>query len=416
MQLSLKQKEYIQNANKRYNIKVGAVRSGKTYLDILYTIPARIRERIGKDGLTVILGVTKETIERNILQPMREIYGESLVGTINSRNMAKVFGEDIYCLGAEKVNQLTKIRGASFKYCYCDELAEYNQEVFELLKSRLDKEYSCLDGALNPSYPTHWVKEFIDSNVDIYTQQYEIDDNPFLPQTFIDNLKKEYAGTVYYNRYILGQWCNAEGRVYINFNRDNVIINDWFKRDEEGNYANDIRKRVKLGTIGVDFGGNKSSTTFNCTVFTNGFKEMVTVREKRIKKELTPAELENELYDFIKLCQSEYIIQTCFCDSAEQVLINGIRIKCQGLPITIKNAKKGEIIDRIRFYISMIAQHRYFIVNDCNEIIEAFEQALWSDKLDDTRLDDGTSNIDSLDSQEYSSEVYHDIMIATNGK
>ena len=55
MLLSEKQKEFIRNANKRYNIKTGATRSGKTYLDILYTIPSRIRERSGMKGLNVIL-------------------------------------------------------------------------------------------------------------------------------------------------------------------------------------------------------------------------------------------------------------------------------------------------------------------------------------------------------------------------
>ena len=109
IQLSDKQKEFIKEAiNKeepsRFNIKTGATRSGKTYLDILFTIPYRIRERHGKDGLNVILGVTNSTIERNILQPLRELYGDKLVGTINSHNIAKLFGEDVYCLGAEKVS------------------------------------------------------------------------------------------------------------------------------------------------------------------------------------------------------------------------------------------------------------------------------------------------------------------------
>lgn len=57
-----------------------------------------IRERSGKPGLNVILGVSNESIERNVLQPMREIYTEELVGTINSRNVARICGEDAYCL------------------------------------------------------------------------------------------------------------------------------------------------------------------------------------------------------------------------------------------------------------------------------------------------------------------------------
>ena len=115
MSLSIKQKEYIQNANHRYNIKVGATRSGKTYLDIIYTIPERIRERSGLEGLYAILGVSKGTIERNVLEPLRERFGDEMVGTINSNNIVKMFGEQVYCLGAEKVSQVSKIRGASIK-------------------------------------------------------------------------------------------------------------------------------------------------------------------------------------------------------------------------------------------------------------------------------------------------------------
>lgn len=49
--LTNKQKEFIRNSNHRFCIKLGATRSGKTYLDILYTIASRLRERSGKPRL-----------------------------------------------------------------------------------------------------------------------------------------------------------------------------------------------------------------------------------------------------------------------------------------------------------------------------------------------------------------------------
>lgn len=217
MLLSPKQREFVIEANHRWNFKGGATRSGKTYLDFRWIIPIRIRERVGKDGLAVILGVTKSTIERNVLEPMRNLYGDTLVGTISSDNTVWIFGEKCYCLGAEKVSQVSKIRGASIKYCYGDEVADWSEEVFELLKSRLDKEYSCFDGTFNPQYPGHWLKQFLDSDADIFSQTYTIDDNPFLPESFKENLKKEYSGTVFYDRYIRGLWVLAEGLVYPQF-------------------------------------------------------------------------------------------------------------------------------------------------------------------------------------------------------
>ena len=209
MILSEKQKEFIKNANHRFNIKVGARRCGKTYLDNLYVIPQRIMERKGLDGLYCIFGVSKGTIERNVLQPLRQIYGGSLVGTINNENIAKLFGENVYCLGCEKVNQVSKIQGTSIKYAYGDEVAKWNQEVFIMIQGSLDKSYSCFDGALNPENQNHWLKkDFLDrieqDNLDVYVQHYTIFDNPFLPKEFVDNLCKEYAGTVYFDRLILG--------------------------------------------------------------------------------------------------------------------------------------------------------------------------------------------------------------------
>ena len=214
MLLTPKQAEYMREAHHRWNFKGGATRSGKTYMDFRWIIPMRIRERIGKPGLTVILGVTKATIERNVLSPMREIYGEALVGNISSDNTVSLFGEKCYALGAENIKQVSKIRGASIKYCYGDEVAEWSPEVFDLLKSRLEHSYSCFDGTFNPKDPLHWLKQFLDSDADIFQQTYSIDDNPFLDPGFVEALKKEYAGTVLYERYIQGLWAASEGALF----------------------------------------------------------------------------------------------------------------------------------------------------------------------------------------------------------
>lgn len=403
LQLSDKQKEFIQNANKRYNIKTGATRSGKTYLDILYTIPSRIRERSGKDGLNVILGVTNSTIERNILQPLRELYGDKLVGTINSHNVARLFGEEVYCLGAEKVSQVSKIRGASIKYCYCDELAEYNQEVFELLKSRLDKEYSVLDGALNPESPTHWLKQFIDSDVDIYCQTYTIFDNPFLPPQFVKNLCKEYEGTVYYNRYILGQWCNAEGLIYTRFANDPTKYK-WTKKKDDGNY--DLPSGITI--IGIDYGGTKSGQAFVCTKISNDFKQVITLGSEKHMGDIDPDDLENLEIEFAKKmmykynCEIDYMLP----DNEEVVLIRGLKRRVQemGWSTIVRGCTKEPINDRIDCGRTMISYGiLYYIEEECQTFVDALSSALWDDDAkEDTRLDDFTTDIDTIDAWEYS--------------
>lgn len=214
LEFSPMQREYRDNANHRWNVKTGATRSGKTWMDVVYVIPTRILAVKGKPGLTVMLGNTKGTLQRNVIEPMQEIFGAKRVGSIRSDNTAQIFGERVYCLGADNKKHVDRLRGSSIKYCYGDEVVTWNQEVFDMLKSRLDKPYSRFDGTCNPEGPGHWFKQFLDSDADIYQQKYTLDDNPFAPPEFVANLKQEYAGTVWYDRYILGEWKQAAGAVY----------------------------------------------------------------------------------------------------------------------------------------------------------------------------------------------------------
>ena len=63
-----------------------------------------------------------------------------------------------------------------------------------------------------------------------------------------------------------------------------------------------------------------------------------------------------------------------------------------------------------------MAQNRFFIMNNCKYIIQAFQSAVWdSKKIDDVRLDDGNFNIDSLDAFEYSVEPLMNDIIEIGG-
>ena len=198
-----KQKEFWHNCDHRWNVKGGATRSGKTFLDY-YLIPKRIRAVSEKDGLYVILGNTKSTLQRNIIEPLQNIWGVDLVSDIKADNTAIMFGEKVHCIGADKINQVNRLRGSSIKYCYGDEVVTWHEDVFNMLKSRLDKSYSRFDGTCNPESPRHWFKEFLDSDADIFYQQYTLYDNPFNPPEFVKALEIEYGGTVYFDRYVLG--------------------------------------------------------------------------------------------------------------------------------------------------------------------------------------------------------------------
>lgn len=228
LRFSTMQQEFFHNAHRRWNVKTGATRSGKTYMDY-FLIPKRIRAVAGKPGRIFVLGNTKGTLQRNIIEPMQEIWGNKLVTSINSENKAKMFGEEVYCLGASKVTAVDIFRGASVKYLYGDEVVTWHQQAFDMMKSRLDRSYSIADLTCNPEGKLHWFKKFLDSDADIYCQKYRIDDNPFNDPQFVEDLKREYKGTVYYDRYINGDWVNAEGLVYSVFNEDQHVTDEEFE-------------------------------------------------------------------------------------------------------------------------------------------------------------------------------------------
>ena len=222
MRFTPKQAEYWRDADHRWNVKCGATRSGKTWLDY-YLLPRRVRDCRGRDGLIVLMGNTVGTLQRNVIEPMQAIYGPALVSGIRMDNTATLFGERVHCLGADNQKHVDRLRGASIQYCYGDEVTTWNPDVFNMLKSRLDREYSLFDGTCNPEGPRHWFKRFLDSDADIFQQRYTLGDNPFLPPRVRESIEREYAGSVWYRRYVLGLWTLAEGAIYDMWSEENLF-------------------------------------------------------------------------------------------------------------------------------------------------------------------------------------------------
>ena len=314
MPLTEFQQEFLRNCSHRWNIKTGATRSGKTYLDCAVTIPKRICAA-RDEGLLVMLGNTLGTLERNVLEPMRSLWGPELVGVVRTSaagNVVQLFGRKVYVLGADNKKHIARIQGAAFEYAYGDEITTWDEGVFQMLKSRLSCPHSHFDGTCNPDNPQHWFKRFLDSDADIYCQAYTIDDNPTLPPEFVAQLKKEYTGTVYYNRFILGQWAAAGGIIYQPF-ADSLA---------EGG---DRRFLWPAGTpckpwrvhIGVDFGGNGSWHAFVATGILPYYAGVVGLASARIDPKNQDADfLAAQLIEFCTPCSHGTARSTIFSVTA----------------------------------------------------------------------------------------------------
>jgi len=408
MDFTKKQAECLLEANARWNIFSGATRAGKTVITY-FLLLMRIKEL--PEGRCVMIGKTITTLEYNVLMPMRDMFGSDHVSEmkINSAGLRYVviFGREFRCVGANDKRSVTKIQGSGLIYAYGDEVATWDKNIFDMLKSRLDSKHAKFDGTTNPDAPNHWLKQFIDEaeekNLNAKLFHFVIDDNTFLDPEFIESLKAEYTGTVYYDRYILGRWVAAEGSIYTTFiGKKKEFIIDVLPQNAKG-----------FISIGIDFGGSKSGQAFNATLIDLAKGRVFTIKDYWNDKKMDPTTLENELIKFIKAIQSEFSmfkIADIRADSAEQVLINGLNSALinNKMRLKVSNAKKGEINERIRFYTRLFGSGRYFLLSTCKHTVSAFEGAVWRETngMQDERLDDGTSNIDTLDSQEYSTEPF----------
>lgn len=354
-----------------------------------------------------MIGKTVTSLKRNCLNLLEAFVGVNNFRFSLSNKTGVLFGRTIYLEGANDERSENKIRGMTLAGAYCDEVTLYPESFFSMLLSRLSVEGAKLWATCNPDSPNHYIKKnYIDraNELDCAVWNFLLTDNTFLPAEYLESVKKEYLG-VFYNRFILGQWVRAEGVIYGAFanNPDEFLLPDNF------NYSNIVQL-----SFGVDFGGNGSATTFVCTGFTRFYKDVIILESERHEEELSPEILDNIYKDFVQSCCKKYNkFGYTYADSAEQILIRGLRdtvLRC-GLSTTVINARKMKIYERIRLVLKLMGQKRFWITKQAKSVKLALQDAVWNSKGENERLDDGTSDIDSLDAMEYSIEPYYkDIM------
>lgn len=225
--LSDKQVLSIHQATGRVNIWHGAVRSGKSvgadfcWLNFIRNAPPT--------GELVMMGRTKETITRNVINVLKEpsIFGPlaRTVAYTDGANTAVILGRQVHILGANDVQSEAKVRGMTVAGALVDEASILPQTTFQQLVARMSVRGAKLFATTNPDSPNHWLlTDWINKrDPDTRVFHFEIDDNPFLDPAFVAYLKRQYTG-LWYQRFILGKWVLAEGAVFDMFDRRRHVI------------------------------------------------------------------------------------------------------------------------------------------------------------------------------------------------
>lgn len=413
--ISEKQQKILAFPYSRYDALIcdGAVRSGKTsimmWAFVRWAMENFSGQRFGVCGRTV------DSCTKNIIVPFTAMSLAKERYIVRWRRGDKVM--EVRCgavtnyfevFGGKDEASYTLIQGRTLAGVLLDEVVLMPRSFVEQALARCSVDGARLWFSCNPGSPHHWfyqewIKRSRERNA-LYLH-FEMTDNPGLSKRTLERYENMYAG-IFYDRYVRGLWVAAEGIVYKDFANDTekYLIGDpleWAKQNGTS---------FSIISIGVDFGGTKSATKFQATGITKDFR-VVALEEEYIKnEEIDPNALNRRFATFCQLITSKYGYSQTRADSAETVLIRGLDHTAQKMHLgtQVKNAMKLQITDRIRLVVLLMKQGRFKVSRNCPHLIDAMQTAIYDpDKFEDERLDDGTSDIDSLDAFEYSIEPYY---------
>ena len=427
-----KHKEYIRNCTKNtFNFAEGAVRAGKTVDNVfafaheLKTTPDKIHLATGstmgnaKLNIGDANGFGLECIFRGQCRWGKYKDMEALLISGPSTNFKQKI---VIFAGASSSDSFKKIRGNSYGMWIATEInLHHDNTIKEAFNRQLAAKNRKIFWDMNPEHPKAPIYE---NYLDVYERKakegtlkggynyahFTIFDNANITQERLEEIVSQYdENSIWYVRDILGKRSIAEGLVYTQF-ASLAAMEDNPMKISIAEAQDMMKKGELLGiTIGVDFGGNGSGHSFVASAPTVGYGKLVALLSELHKEELDPDALAKVFIAFVKKVISLFgSISKVYCDSAEQVLIRGLRkamARAEMGDIKVGNAKKDRINDRIFCFTSLVAQGRFAYTEMCETLEDALSMAVWKpNTVELERLDDGTSDIDTLDGFEYSYE------------
>lgn len=389
----------------------GAVRSGKTISMVTSFILWAMR-KFNKCNFG-ICGKTIASAERNIVLPLFNIADIvnyfTLKHTKNRIYISDGKHENIFFIfGGKDESSYELLQGITLSGILLDEVALMPESfVNQAIARCLSVEDALYWFNCNPENPKHWFYQNWIKNPEEKNALYihfTMEDNPILSQKQIDEAKKQFSG-VFYDRYILGLWTNTEGIIYRQF----ANHTDMFLIDEPDTFLNTI-------AIGIDYGAGRSKTSMKAVGFDSGSKNVFVLDEYDKDGIFDPDTLYKRFHAFYKKVVEKYgKCQYVLADwgGLGNMLNEGLYVYCRknAIPVRVEDCDKGTILDRIQLTQKLMAEHRLFIRRECKNMIKALSDALWDDKKPDTRLDDGTTDIDSLDAFEYAVYMFKNYLL-----
>jgi PBSX family phage terminase large subunit len=384
------QRRSIVESQARINLWTGAVRSGKTIACIIRWLDFIAR---GPQGDLMMVGKTERTLKRTTLDPIAEIVGDDQCRVNWGMGEARILGRRVYLLGANDQRAEEKLRGVTLAGAYGDEMTTWFADFFGMLLSRLSLAGAKFFGTTNPDSPSHWLKrDWLDraSELSLAHFHFTIDDNPNLDPTTVADLKREFVG-VWYQRYILGLWIEAAGRIYDEWDRSKFVVPE----------VPQLYRRW----LGIDFG---RYNPFVAQLHGLGEDGRVYVAAefrydgRKMKRQKSEPEYVKDLIQWLTAqgiqSHDESWPEWLFVDpSAASFMVELYRSEVSGVTAANNDVDKG-----LQLVASALATDRLRVHGSCKGLLDEFPTYSWDPKAADRGIEQPLKKGDhSLDALRY---------------
>lgn len=345
----------------------GAIRSGKSSIMMWAFVKWGMMNFDGQRF--AICGKSVDSCIKNVIQPFlamslaRETYRLRWrridkvleVQNGNTTNLFEVFG-------GKDESSFALIQGRTLAGVLLDEVALQPRSFVEQALARCSVSGSRFWFNCNPGPPSHWFyQEWIKQ-----TERHKalhlhflLEDNPALDPEIVERYKNTYAG-VFYRRYILGEWCVADGLVYPMFDKAKHIATE---QHSGGVYY-----------ISIDY-GTLNPTAMGLWQLRNG--KAVMLKEyyydgRKQKRQKTDEEYADDLEAFAEGYQIERVIVDPSAASFKETL----RRRGKFAVMDANNA----VLDGIRLTGSLLLAGRILFDASCENTFDEFGSYCWDEK------------------------------------
>lgn len=369
VEFSDKQRAAVLESTARINTFDGPVRSGKTTSQRF----AWVRHLAETPHPNLLIsGQTKDTIRRNVLFDLFDlldlakvpyVYNQS-EGTVRSR------GTTMHIIGANDEKAESRLRGMTIGGWLGDEVNLAPESFVKMALTRMSMAGARAFWTMNPDSPYHYLytdyitnDALIDAGI-LKRFVFTLDDNLSLDEEYKASLRALYApGSLFYKRFILGQWVVAQGAIYDMFDPSVHVISELPIAFE------------KYG-VGVDYG------TANATVFLllglSG-KTWYVIREWRHDSRKSGRQMTDVEYSaaFIKWLTGLGIVPT-FIEVDPSAASFKEQLRRDGAP-NVHDADNS-VIDGIRNVSAALSNRKLYIHESCKGLIEEITNYRWDEK------------------------------------